>query len=506
MKTPRQRVAIGVIGHGARASISLLASALLARWLEPSGYGTFVFVVGAATAIRQFFDFGTSTAFFTITAASPKPKSFYRAYWVWLGAQLLIATVLVGIALPASKFQEFFPTVSRSTAILAIVAIFIQGSFWSAACQGAEASRETARIHAISLVVALTYLVALLILNATGELNVEAVLAVIASAWGAACLAASYLHQYSPQDVNRRTGDFAEIFRLFAPHCRLMIPYALLGAASTFADRWMVQEWAGSQAQGEFGAALQLGSITILLTAATVPVLWKEAAEGHNAGHHDAARGNYARASNVMFIAAAVLAGLVMPWTPQIVQVSLGPSYGETGLLLALLVWYPVHQSVGQLQGTYLFATGRTAAYVKTGSVALVGGLALSYAMMAPRAASPSGLGLGSTGLAFKMLIVQFLTVSANDLLLFGMRRGATRILFQVTVAATCLAAGWLCASFSRNAFDAPTLQLLLSVLCYTVIVAGTGYVAARAHGLTSASPAQIVRDSLQRVRNLLTA
>ena len=500
----RQRIVFGMMGQAAKATLSLVASALLARWLEPSGYGTFIFVVGAINAIRQLFDLGTSTAYFTLAASTPRPAAFHRVYWGWLGVQLALMTLAISMLLPGDLYKGLFPSIPRPTATLAAVALFIQGNLWNAASQGAEASRQTARIQALGIVVTLAYLMAVVLLHLSGRLCTETVLALIAISWGIGCIAATRLRQHSKPTAPFAARYLGETFRLFTPHCLPLIPYAVLGAIAAFADRWMVQEWAGSQAQGEFGAAQQLGSLTLLVTVAMVPVLWKEIAESHHAGNREAALAKYARASDAMLITVAVPAGFVMPWTEEVVRLVLGPTYLGSGMLLALLVWYPVHQTLGQLQGAYFYATSRTAAYVTTGTVALVGGLVTSYALMAPQSAAPPGLGLGATGLAIRMLTVQFLTVSANELLLFGVRRGVKRLAIQSAIVTTCLALGWGCAQIGRAACQAPQLQALVAALSYTTLLSVVGYWTARGLGIASANPCDIVNGAAQRIRSIV--
>ena len=503
-KTARQRIVVGVVGQAARATLSLVTSALLARWLEPSGYGALVFLVGGTSAIRQLFDLGTSTAYFTLAASTPRPATFHRIYWGWLGLQLALMTVVVTMLLPADLYSQLFPSIPRPTATIAVIALFIQGSLWNAAGQGAEASKETARLQALSIVVTLCYLFAAILLHLAGRLCVETALALIAIIWGIGCVAATRLHQHSKPTAPYTTSFLRETVRLFAPHCLPLMPYAVLGAIAAFADRWMVQEWAGSQAQGEFGAAQQLSSLTLLVTVAVVPVLWKEVAETHHAGNREAALAKYARASDSMLITAAVPAGLAMPWTEELVRLVLGQSYRGSGMLLALLLWYPVHQSVGQLQGSYFYATSRTAAYVTTGTVSLVGGLVTSYILMAPQSAVPPGIGLGATGLAIRMLAVQFLTVSANELILFGFRRGGKRLATQSAIVLTCLALGWMCAKIGRATFQAPHLQALVAVLNYATLLLVVGYGATRGFGLASSNLRNFVQGATQRLRSLL--
>ena len=76
------------------------------------------------------------------------------------------------------------------------------------------------------------------------------------------------------------------------------------------------------------------------------------------------------------------------------------------------MLFYPVHQSMGQITITLLFATGLTKLQVSIGIITMLLGILFSYFMLAPDNNIVPGLQLFSIGLAIKMVLMQIFFVN----------------------------------------------------------------------------------------------
>jgi hypothetical protein len=81
-------------------------------------------------------------------------------------------------------------------------------------------------------------------------------------------------------------------------------------------------------------------------------------------------------------------------------------------MTLAIMFFYPVHQSLGQINGTMLYATERIRTQVVLGVASMITSIVVTYFVLAPRDAAVPGLGLASVGLALKMVGVQLVQVN----------------------------------------------------------------------------------------------
>jgi O-antigen/teichoic acid export membrane protein len=201
------------------------------------------------------------------------------------------------------------------------------------------------------------------------------------------------------------------VIREFVEYCRPVAVYGYVGFIYSFADRWLLQHFGGAAQQGLFAFAQQFGAISILATAAMMNVFWKEIAEARALGNLVRLRELYIRSRRALFFTAAWTSCLLIPWSSQLLILSAGSQYATGALVLTLMFLYPVHQSLGQLQGTFLVATGETRLYSTIGLVAMSGSIVAAYFLLASPSANVPGLGLGAVGLAGKMVGLQLIQV-----------------------------------------------------------------------------------------------
>jgi hypothetical protein len=108
-----------------------------------------------------------------------------------------------------------------------------------------------------------------------------------------------------------------------------------------------------------------------------------------------------------------------------------------------IMLLYPVHQTMGQVGATMMYATERVGIQVIIGSAVMVLGMVTTYFVLAPPTNAIPGFGLGSTGLTLKMVGIQVLSV---NLLAFAIARlNGWRFdwVFQPLSLAICAGAGW---------------------------------------------------------------
>ena len=208
-----------------------------------------------------------------------------------------------------------------------------------------------------------------------------------------------------------------------------------------FADRWLLQRFGGSIQQGFFQVANQFSTITLIATAALLNIFWKEIAEAAEQQRHEAVEALYARATRFVIMTGAIVAGLLIPWSPVVVGRLLGPSYIAAWPVLAIMLLYPIHQSLGQIGGTFLLAKGETRLFATLSVVTTLSGTVISYFVQAPPRGVPvPGLGLGATGLAAKIVLFNILTTNVQAWLISRRNRWHYDWMHQ-TIAIACMAA-----------------------------------------------------------------
>jgi O-antigen/teichoic acid export membrane protein len=233
--------------------------------------------------------------------------------------------------------------------------------------------------------------------------------------WAIASWIASKMYLNSIDDVITADDEVdtpTSVFNEFFKYCLPFIPYALFSFAHDFADRWLLQFWGGSKEQAFYTVSYQLATISLLATTSILRIFWKEIAEANYNNDNERVKKLYLRVSKGLYFIASFTAGAFIPWTAEIIYMLLGVQYKGAYITMLLMFIYPVHQSIGQIGSTMLLATNKTLVQVKLGIGFMIFSIILVYFMLAPSNSFIPGLGLASGGLAWKMVIMQFLQVN----------------------------------------------------------------------------------------------
>ena len=494
----RTRFTASFLANFLRSIVSFLTGLLLARWLGPEEYGRMVFLLASFAAFRQLLDMGTSSAFFTFLSRKPRSARFVRTFWAWVACQLVMTLLLVSLLLPDTLIRQIWVGETRT---LVAMASFTQGVVWASAAQMAEASRETVRLQRLNTIVVLIHLCVLIGLWHWELLAIPLVFAALIVEWGMAARVASRM--YRTQEDPGVPEDSRRIFREFLGYCGPMIPFVWLGFAHDFADRWMLQHWGGAAEQAYFGVAQQFSAVALLATSSIMGVLWKEVAEAAHRNDNQRLQYLYSKAARILYFVAAATACGLLPWSGELLELTVGENYAGGAMTLMLMLLYPMHQSLGQIGGTLLYATANVRLYVRLNLFVMAASLVVAYAMLAPPDAFVPGLGLRSQGLAWKMLLVQ--GVSVNLLLWFIARKFGWKFdwEYQVVVLTVCAVLGWathqLVAVMFADVRNIPA-QLLIASVGYGVSLL---IIVAIRPGLAGLSPVEL--SQLLRFRGKTT-
>lgn len=196
-------------------------------------------------------------------------------------------------------------------------------------------------------------------------------------------------------------------------YARPLMASMLIGFAYVYFDRWFLQLIAGSSEQGYYALSERLGSIIFIFTGAMTPLLAREFAFAHEEGDTARLVGLFDRIKIFIFMA-AVAGCFVSVQSGAIVELFAGGKYREAIIPVAIMAFYPIHQTFGQLSGSLLIATGQTRLYAKLAISVMLISTPIAYFLLAPHNFLIPGLALGATGLALKMVLIQFISTNAQ--------------------------------------------------------------------------------------------
>lgn len=410
------RYAFSIGSTGLRGLSNLLAAALLARWLGPESYGVLAYLVAVLTVVRELTDLTASSAFFTFISKQRYSRIFISRYWLWIAGQFAVCYLLIGFIIPDKLLYSLAPDIDRALILFALTAIFSHSQVWLNMNNMAEAKRLSILAQSINTTIAFLHLLVIFVLYLFDSLMLEWIFLAMSIEWifASLCLAI-YLKKISEHDVESICNDCdssGEQFQKFWVYCAPYIPYTVIGAICVFLDRWLLQAWSGSEQQAHFAIAQQLSLITLLLTTSLLKIFWKEAASLYHSHDSDKLERFYNLTLRRLYFIGSLFFCILIPWAEEILFLFFGEIYLVGASVFFLMLFYPVHQSLGQIMITILHATEKSRLQVLLGISFMLTGLIFAYIMMAPRSSLVPGLGLGALGLALKMVVLQVLQIN----------------------------------------------------------------------------------------------
>lgn len=489
------RFAFSLGANLSKALIGFVTGLLVARGLGPEQFGKMMFLLGTFAAIRQLLDVGSSTAFFTFLSQRRRSRRFVGWFSAWLAVQFLVPLLAVGLLFPATWVELIWKGEQRSMVVMAFLAAYMQTTLWSVMMQMGESQRLTRLVQGVSAAIAMIHLLVVVVSWWLDWLGMRLILGATIFEWALAAWVIA--NQLSFSESSDQNETFMVVLKEFGRYCLPLIPYAWLGFAYEFADRWLLQNYGGSVQQAFYAVAFQFGALAAIATSSMLNVFWKEIAEAHHQGNKDRVAMLYRKVSRGLFFFAAAASGFLIPWSEDILRLALGPAYVGGATALTVMFLYPLHQSMGQIGGTMMYATGRVRVQVAIGMLSMALGVVSTYFVLAPPDAAIPGFGLGSGGLAGKMVIMQFLAVNVVAIYLARSLQIDFDWTYQPIGLFVCLGMGWIAYALPRELFDTAAyvwVGILASALLYLIMTVGVVWLKPSLAGLSKNEILNVVR------------
>ena len=488
-----------------RSLLRFTTGMLVARWLEPEVFGRMAFLLGTFLAVRVMLDMGSGAAFFTFLSQERQSRRFVRTFFAWLGVQFLIPLGVIALLFPSEWVDTIWQGEQLDLVLLAFGATFMQHSVWPVIVDAGESQRRTIRVQAVGVAVSLVHLLAVVLLWWLGILGLYAIFAAIALEYLIAAVVAHRRLQYALEDsAGPIDGAKTNAFRRYVDYCLPLIPLRVMGFAYIFFDRWLLQNFGGGVQQAYYAVGSQFASIGLLATSSILRIFWKEVAEAHKSGDHERTRRLYHKVTRLLFLSAAIIAGFLIPWAEDLLRLILGAAYVGGATTLAIMFIYPVHQSMGQIVGTMLYATERIRLQVLTGMVFMTVSIGVTYLVLAPSDAAVPGLAMASEGLALKMVGMQFIQVNAVAYIISRIWNWPFDWVHQPVSLLGCIGLGWAAHYVVAGMFGdnlAVPFGMGLAGAIYAILIAAFVYALPWTADMTRGE----ITDSVRRAWHIVT-
>jgi O-antigen/teichoic acid export membrane protein len=498
----RRRYAFKLGGNVVALPLTFVVQAVAPRMLGPTLYGNFSFLSTFFAQVVAFFESGISAAFYSKLSQRQEEPGLLRFFWgamAVVSAVVLVATLAVhaagfsGVVWPEQEVRFVW-----MAAVWGLLTWCSQVVNKAVDAYGLTVPGEMVRFQ--QKVVAFVLILGMFWLHRSSLteffLYQYALLLFLVGGW-AVVLTRGGRHLFP-----RAALDAGEIRRYSREFWGYSAPLMVLGVIALIGgvlDRWLLQVFAGSVQQAFYGLSYQIGGLCFLVSGAMTPLFWREIAKAFSERNDDRMRALFERTARWMYVVTAFLAAFIGSEAGRVSVLLGGQPFSEAAVPVAIMVFYPVHQTYGQITGSFLLATGQTRLSGNLGIVSVVLGLVVALWLLAP--ATAGGLGLGATGLAAKMVLVQ--VVSVNLQLWFitrSLRISFRKFLFHQVYSLTLFAG---VAVASAKAVDAVVQNDLLAVASAGILYAvGCAVVVLLVPSIVAMTRAELyLQASLMRAR-----
>ena len=409
----KKRYFFKLTGNFASLGIGFITSAIIPRGLGPGAYGDFNFLVNFFNQVVSFFDMGTSTAFYTKLSQRPKERKLLSFYLRYMSLVLLIVAVLVILARATGVYINLWPGQSLLYIYLAVFLAFfmwfanILGQVMDAYCLTtyAEVGKIFQKILGLFMIVAIFLLHNLNIF--TLFIYNYFVLLMLMVIFLQIMKQGKYL---DAQDYRMEPLDAKNYAKEFYGYCHPLFVYGIIGVACNILDRWLLQIFSGSVQQGYYGLSSNIGTVCFLFTGAMTPLIMREFSIDYGNKNLALIANRFRKHVPILHTITAFMVCFIAVNASKVAVIMGGRKFEAATASVAVLTFYPIYQTYGQIMGSLFYATGQTRLYRNIGVVTLLVGLPLSFWLMAPR--QFHGLNLGAAGLAIKTTATAILAIN----------------------------------------------------------------------------------------------
>lgn len=482
----------------ATAPLTLIVQSILPRGLGPELYGKYIFQTNIFQQVINFFDSGTSLAFYTGLSKNLKDKGIIRFYGGYSISATLIVLLATSLIFLLNQGQNIFP--GQEVAYIYMAIFFTAITWWSEIiykiidAYGFTTTGEKILIY--QKVISVIFLIFIYYFDLITLANIfiyNYIILFILIAWWTRCLYKNNVFIFNIPKLKLSENKIKLNF--FWKYSSPLVVFSFFGMIVAFFDNWLLMKIAGPVQQGFFGLAFKLSSISFMFTGAMTQLITREFSIAHSNNDKKHLATLFSKYIPLLYLVTTFLSVFFIVYADLFTKWFGGAAFIKGVLPIAIMLFYPIHQTYGQLSGSLFYSTGQTKLYRNIGMFMMPIGVIGTWVALAP--ISNFGLQLGAFGLALKTIIIQFIAV--NIQLYFNTKYlGLSFVKFfwhQVYVLLVLLIFAYLsklCLSFLINS---EILSFALSSIIYMIFILIFIYIFPQSVSLTKAKRNELINS-----------
>ena len=395
------RYLITLLSSIVRAGLNFYVSIKVANHLLPELYGSYQYILSVSTAVLLFVNLNTENAFFTFISKRKRHFKFYLTYFVWQAFQIIFVFLIL-IILDRRIYDLIFTNIDVSLVFLAMGALFFNCNIQSTCNHLIESIRKThfSQILIVAIALIHVFIVSMLIYFET--LTIRIIFQVLLFEYFLySSIVIILLKKHNSKFLSNEIFSLRDTLAKFYIYCRPLFVLALVGFLHSFVDRWLIQNYVGTEGQAYFSISMQFSALTMLVTSSILRVFWKEIAESIERNDLEKTRKYFVVVSEHLFMITCVISSVLFFYSEHLLRYLYTDIYAGAATVFKLMMLYPIVQSMGQLYSVFFLATEQTRLFKSISIGVSILSIAIAILFL-----SDLALGFGVEGIAIKLLMM----------------------------------------------------------------------------------------------------
>lgn len=483
----KNRTFVKILSNFSNILCNLSVVMMTTRAFGPALYGAFEFIRSFFDALISLLDLKTSNAFYSLFSKNSHDYGIVKFYFSFVGFISSILTLIILIIFNSGLSLMIWKGLSIAfVSSIALLCYLLWTKTILLKCIDAVGSTIKGEAISISINICLVLVLGYFYIENTFSFNkfilVQIIIQlVIIIFWARIIL----LYFKESKNINlQKHSKFNKAFKSLWSISKPLIILTIFSALILMIDRVMLQNFSGSVEQAYFSIAFRTGAIILVFCSAISTILLREFSLLIKEKNFTKIRDYYQVALPLVGILSSGIAMFISHESNIFSKILGGNAFQEAGLTIAIISFYPIMQSLAQLNISLLYASDRTMEYAKYSIYALLFGLFLTYLLLFPT--KYNALELGSLGLAIKLVFVNlvlviifiYLNVKFLKIKFFPMILNLLKIIIVFWVL------GFLSHTVSTHLINDDFYRFLLSMVIYILLASSIVFCIPRIYGL----------------------
>ena len=351
--TLKSRYVFKLAANVVNGLVNIAIVAIVPKALGAVNYGVFTYLQQFYLQILGFLDAGSSIAFFTKLSANRDRRELITFYGIISIFLLGLVVCFTGLLKFTHLGERILPEIPKEFFFLGMILGYliwlIQVMVKIADAYALTKSVETIKIvHRIGSFALLIIIIACIKFNLTIFYFYQLLISFI-------FIVLSFIILVNRGIINKslwKKLPFRNLCREFTEFITPLFAYNVLAGLIGVFDLWLLQEYFGSAETGYYGLAFQIAAMCFIFTSAMTPVITREFAKSYAEKDIPAMGRLFSRYIPMLYSIASFLGIFITFHSSALISVISGEGFDSALGVVAVMGFYPIHQTYGQLSGS----------------------------------------------------------------------------------------------------------------------------------------------------------